>query len=60
MDLVEFAAATAVVLLGSVVQAATGVGGGFIIVPLLAWIALQLVPAPVIRSEEHTSELQSP
>ena len=59
MELVEFAAATAVVLLGSVLQAATGVGGGFIIVPLLAWIDLQLVPAPVILASLSLSTLMA-
>jgi len=48
MNTAELAAATAAVILGSVVQVASGVGGGFIIVPLLAWIDLRLVPGPVI------------
>jgi len=41
-------AANLAVALGAVVQAATGVGGGFLMVPLLAWIDLALIPAPVI------------
>lgn len=48
MELTEFAAATATVVLGSLVQVTTGVGAGFIMVPLLALIDLSLVPAPLI------------
>ena len=48
MTIVEFAAATVAVALGSIVQAVSGVGGGFLIVPLLAWIDLGLVPGPMI------------
>jgi uncharacterized membrane protein YfcA len=48
MDLISFAAVTASVVLGSIVQVLTGVGGGFIVIPLLAIIDLSLVPAPVI------------
>ena len=59
MDITEFAAVTAVVLLGSVLQAATGVGGGFVIVPILAWINLQLVPAPVILASLSLSTLMA-
>jgi len=48
MDLIAFAAVTGVVVLGSLVQVTTGVGGGFVMVPLLAMIDLALVPAPLI------------
>lgn len=48
MNLIESIAAVLAVILGSVVQAISGVGGGFIIVPLLAWIDLSLVPGPVV------------
>ncbi len=48
MPLTDFIAATLAVIAGSVVQVASGVGGGFIIVPLLAWIDISLVPAPVL------------
>ncbi len=48
MTLSELLAVTAIVVLGSVIQAASGVGGGFLMVPLLAWINLELVPGPVI------------
>jgi uncharacterized protein len=39
---------TLFVSIGSVVQAATGLGGGLIIVPLLAMISLDLVPGSMI------------
>ena len=48
MGLEELAAATLVVALGSVVQAISGVGAGFLIVPLLAWIDVSLIPGPVV------------
>ena len=48
MSPLELAAATAAIAIGSVVQAASGVGAGFLIVPMLAWINLALVPAPMI------------
>lgn len=41
-------AANAVLALGSVLQAATGLGAGLIVVPLLALISLDFVPGPVI------------
>jgi uncharacterized membrane protein YfcA len=44
----EFVAATLAVALGSIVQAASGVGAGFIMAPLLALIDLSLVPGPLI------------
>lgn len=44
----EFIAATLAVALGSIVQAASGVGAGFIMAPLLALIDLSLVPGPLI------------
>lgn len=40
--------ATLTVMLGAVLQAATGLGAGLIVVPLLALIRLDLVPGPVI------------
>ena len=48
MTALELAAATLAIALGSIVQAASGVGAGFLIVPMLAWINLSLVPAPMI------------
>ena len=46
MGVTEFSAATLAVVVGSIVQVTSGVGGGFIIVPLLAWVNLsaQLKP----------------
>lgn len=59
MDVIAFAAATAAVVLGSLVQVTTGVGGGFIMVPLLAMIDLSLVPAPVIFASLSLSTLMA-
>ena len=59
MSIVEFAAATLAVLLGSVVQVASGVGGGFIIVPLLAFVDLNLIPAPLIFASLSLSGLMA-
>ena len=42
--------ATAVLALGSVLQASTGMGTGILVVPLLALISLDLVPGPVITA----------
>ena len=36
------------ICLGSILQAATGLGAGLIIVPLLAFISYQLIPGPMI------------
>jgi len=46
--IVSWLLATLTVALGAVVQAATGLGAGLLVVPLLALIHLQLVPGPVI------------
>jgi len=43
-----FVLATGAILTGSLLQAATGLGAGLIIVPLLALISYDLVPAPMI------------
>lgn len=48
MTPLEFAAATAAIAIGSIVQAASGVGAGFLMVPMLAFIDLSLVPGPLI------------
>jgi len=56
---VEFIAATLAVIAGSVVQVASGVGGGFIIVPLLAWIDLSLIPAPLVFASLSLSSLMA-
>jgi len=55
----ELLAATLAITLGSVVQAASGVGAGFLIVPLLAWINLSLVPAPMIFASLALSGLMA-
>ena len=59
MALTEFIAANLAVIAGSVVQAASGVGGGFIIVPLLAWIDLDLIPAPILFASLSLSGLMA-
>lgn len=43
-----FLLASGSILIGSLMQAATGLGAGLIIVPLLALISFHLVPAPMI------------
>ena len=48
IEWVEILAANAVLSLGSVLQAATGLGAGLVVVPLLALISLDFVPGPVI------------
>jgi len=59
MTIVELLAATVAVVLGSIVQVISGVGGGFIIVPLLAWINLSLVPAPIVFASLALSTLMA-
>jgi uncharacterized membrane protein YfcA len=56
---VELLAATAAVTLGAVVQAATGLGGGLLVVPLLALISLDFVPGPVIFASLALSGLMA-
>ncbi|MDH3977213.1 MAG: sulfite exporter TauE/SafE family protein [Gammaproteobacteria bacterium] len=48
MTLSVFIASTLAIITGSIVQVLTGVGGGFIAVPILAWLDLSLVPAPLV------------
>jgi len=59
MELIDFIAATLAVIAGSVVQVASGVGGGFIIVPLLAWVDIGLVPAPLLFASLSLSGLMA-
>jgi hypothetical protein len=59
VNIVEFTAATLAVVLGSVVQVASGVGGGFIIVPLLALVDLSLIPSPLIFASLSLSGLMA-
>ncbi len=46
--LATFAAAAGAITLGAVLQAATGLGAGLVIVPLLGLISLTLIPGPLI------------
>lgn len=48
MSLLTLLAASLAVALGSIVQAASGVGAGFLMVPLIAWIDLRLLPGAMI------------
>ncbi|MBA2251772.1 MAG: sulfite exporter TauE/SafE family protein [Nitrospirales bacterium] len=48
VTLLDFIAAGFVIALGATLQAATGLGAGLIVVPLLALIHLEFVPGPVI------------
>lgn len=41
-------AANLAVAIGSIVQAASGVGAGFLMVPLIAWVDLELLPGAMI------------
>ncbi|WP_046023092.1 sulfite exporter TauE/SafE family protein [Magnetospira sp. QH-2] len=50
MDTTSLAAGWAVVILGAALQAATGLGGGLVMVPLLALVDPMLVPGPLILS----------
>ena len=59
MSPADLIAATLAVIAGSVVQVASGVGGGFIIVPLLAWIDIRLVPAPLVFASLALSGLMA-
>jgi len=55
----EFLLAAAAVVTGSVVQRVTGVGGGFIFVPLLAIINVNFVPGPVVFATIALSTLMA-
>ncbi|MFW2403498.1 MAG: TSUP family transporter [Gammaproteobacteria bacterium] len=59
MTITEFLIATIAVVLGSFVQVVSGVGGGFIVVPVLAMIDLTLVPAPLIFASLSLSTLMA-
>jgi uncharacterized membrane protein YfcA len=50
LGLIELAVTTAVIAVGAVLQAATGMGTGILIVPLLALIDLSLVPGPAVMA----------
>lgn len=59
MTLFELAAATAAIAFGSLVQAASGVGAGFLMVPMLAFIDLSLVPGPMIFASLSLSSIMA-
>lgn len=48
MSPLELLVANAAVVIGALIQASTGVGGGFVVVPALAAINVLLIPGPVI------------
>lgn len=55
----EFLLAAAAIAAGSVLQRVTGVGGGFIFVPLLAIINVNFVPGPVVFATIALSALMA-
>lgn len=55
----SFAASVCAVALGAILQASTGLGGGLVIVPLLALIDLELVPGPLILASLALSFLMT-
>jgi uncharacterized membrane protein YfcA len=59
MRLIDFVAANAAVLLGAILQAATGLGAGLIIVPLLALVSLDFVPGPVVLASVALSGIMA-
>jgi len=50
MPLEDFIATLLAVVLGSVVQTLTGVGGGFLVVPVIALIDMSLLPGPMVMA----------
>jgi len=48
LGLVDLIVCSVVIVFGATLQAATGLGAGLVIVPLLALVSMELVPAPVI------------
>jgi uncharacterized protein len=54
-----FLGCTAAVMFGAVLQAATGLGAGLIVVPLLALISLKFLPAPLILASMALSSLMA-
>jgi uncharacterized membrane protein YfcA len=59
MTLTTFLAASGAVMLGSILQAATGFGAGLIIVPLLALVSLDFLPAPLIFASMSLSAIMA-
>ncbi len=58
-DFSHFLLANLAITLGAVLQAATGLGAGLMIVPMLALISLQFLPAPVILASMFLSALMA-
>lgn len=58
-NLSVFILSTFFVMLGSLLQAVTGLGSGLIIVPLLATISIELIPAPMIMASLSLSSLMA-
>jgi len=54
-----FFAASGAVMLGAILQSATGFGAGLIIVPLLALVSLDFLPAPLILASMSLSALMT-
>ena len=59
MFFIEFVLAAAAIVTGSVLQRITGVGGGFVFVPLLAIINVNFVPGPVVFATIALSTLMA-
>lgn len=54
-----FLLATGSILIGSLMQAVTGLGAGLVIVPLLALVSFHLVPAPMIFASIALSSMMA-
>jgi uncharacterized membrane protein YfcA len=59
MNASMFFAASGAVMLGSVMQAATGFGAGLIIVPLLALVSLEFLPGPLVLASMSLSAMMA-
>ncbi len=59
LDLVTLLESFIVILMGAILQAATGLGAGLLIVPFLALINIEFVPGPVIFSSLILSSLMA-
>ena len=57
MTIFDYLLANIIVVIGSFLQAATGLGGGLIMVPLLILISFDFVPAPLLVSTLFLSAL---
>lgn len=59
LSLIHFALSTLTVMFGAVLQAATGLGGSLLVVPLLALIDAKLIPGPVIFASLALSSIMA-